>query len=104
MEFKEIQAAVLDTADKYSKKYGIELDKEFCALKLTEELGEFAEAALTHAKKSRPEKFTSDEESKKRLAHELADVVGMAIVTANAYGIDLEEALKEKWMKKHANE
>jgi len=104
MEFKDIQANIIKNAERYSKDYGVTIDKEFCALKLTEELGEFAEAALTHARKSRPEKLLPEEESKKRLAHELADVVGMALVTADVYGINLEEALKEKWMKKHSED
>jgi len=100
MELKDIQNSVVENAKKYGEDYGITIDKEFCNLKLTEELGEFAEAALTHAKKSRPEKFISEEESKKHLAHKLADVVGMALVTADVYGINLEEALQEKWMKR----
>lgn len=104
MEFKDIQSTIVKNGERYGKKFGITIDKEFCNLKLMEELGEFAEAVLTHAKKSRPEKILTDEEAKKRLAHELADVLGMAIVTANVYGINLEEALKEKWMQKHSDD
>ena len=30
----------------------------------------------------------------------LADVVGMAMVFAEVYDVDLEEAIKEKWLNK----
>ena len=30
----------------------------------------------------------------------LADVVGMAMVVAEVYDVDLEEAIKEKWLNK----
>lgn len=104
MEFKDIQSTVVKNGERYGKKFGITIDKEFCNLKLMEELGEFAEAVLTHAKKSRLEKTLPEEEAKQRLAHELADILGMTIVTASVYDIDLEEALQEKWMQKHSDD
>ena len=30
----------------------------------------------------------------------LADVVGMAMVVAEVYDVDLEEAMKKKWLKR----
>ncbi len=100
MEFRDIQKKVVGNAARYGREFGIEIDKMFCVLKLVEEIGELAEAILTHEKKSRPEKLTSDEISKAQLAKELADVLGMTIVTANTYGINLEEALNDKWINK----
>lgn len=48
-----------------------------------EEVGEFAQALLIFKRKSRPEKFLSDEVAKDEVAKELADVVGMAFVNAH---------------------
>lgn len=98
MEFKEIQEKVVLNAENYGKNFNVTIDKEFAVLKLVEEVGEFAEALLIHQKKSRPEKHLSEDESRKRLGRELADVVGMAMVNAHLLEIDLEKSLDEKWI------
>jgi NTP pyrophosphatase (non-canonical NTP hydrolase) len=100
MEFKEIQKKVVDNAINYGKKYGIEIDEDFALLKLYEEVGEFAQAVLIHRKKSRPEKFVSEEKSKEELAKELADVIGLVMVNAHLLDVDLEEAINKKWIKR----
>lgn len=53
---------------------------------------------LIHRKKSKPEKLRSDDESKKLLAEELADIVGLAILNASLFELDLEHAVKVKWL------
>nr|MDD3719779.1 phosphoribosyl-ATP pyrophosphohydrolase [Candidatus Gracilibacteria bacterium] len=100
MDFKELQEKVVANAINYGKKYNVVIDQDFSLLKLYEELGEYSQAVLIHRKKSRPEKFLPENESKEEVAKELADVVGMAIVNAHVFGIDLEEALSKKWIKK----
>jgi len=100
MEFKELQKKVVENAINYGKKYNMQIDEDFALLKLYEEVGELAQAVLIHRKKSRPEKHVSEEISKKEIAKELADVVGMAIVNANLLGIDLEDAIDKKWINK----
>ncbi len=100
MEFNEIKKGVYKNAKRYGKKYDIEIDEEFVMLKLFEEVGEFSEAVLTYKKKSRPEKYKSKEKSKDNLAKELADVIGMAMVVAEVYDIDVEDVIKSKWLKR----
>ncbi len=100
MEFQDIQKEIIKNADKYGRDFGIKIDKEFCVLKLMEETGEFAEAVLTREKKSRPEKHLSTAKAQALLARELADVLGMVIVTANIFGVDLEKALSDKWINR----
>lgn len=100
MNFKELQNKIVQNALDYGKRYGIKIDEDFALLKLYEEVGELAQAVLIHRKMSRPEKHVSEEVSKKELAKELADVVGMAIVNAHLLGIDLEEAIDKKWINK----
>ncbi|MDD5110477.1 MAG: MazG nucleotide pyrophosphohydrolase domain-containing protein [Patescibacteria group bacterium] len=97
MEFNDLQKRVIDTATSYGKKYDITMDEDFALLKLYEEVGEFAQAVLIHRKKSRPEKHVAKDVSKMKLADELADVVGIAILNAHLLGIDLEEAISNKW-------
>lgn len=99
MEFKNLQSKVLKTAEAYGKKYGFPIDLEFTSLKLVEEVGEFYQALLIHLGKCRKEKIVPEGESKAELAKELADVVGLAMVTADVLDIDLEKAIKEKWIK-----
>ncbi|MEK7202922.1 MAG: pyrophosphatase [Patescibacteria group bacterium] len=100
MDFKKLQNKVVQTAVNYGKKYNIQIDEDFALLKLYEEVGEFTKAVLIHRKKSRSEKHVSEKISKKELAKELADVVGVTIVIAYLLGIDLENAINKKWINK----
>lgn len=103
MEFKELQEKVIKNAKEYCKKYNIELDEDFALFKLYEEVGELAQNVLIHRKKCRPEKYISEEESKDELAKELADILGILIVTAYLLDIDLEDAIDKKWINKKSN-
>lgn len=100
MEFNDIQKGVVDNAIRYGKEYNVKIDEDFALIKLYEEVGEFSQAVLIHRKKSRPEKHATEDVSKRELAKELADVVGMAMVNAHLLGIDLEEAIDKKWINK----
>lgn len=100
MNFKELQQKVIENAFDYGEKYNVKIDEDFALLKLYEEVGGLAQAVLIHRKKSRPEKHVYEIISKKELAKELADVVGMVMVYANLMDIDLEEAIDKKWISK----
>ncbi|MFH1711681.1 MAG: MazG-like family protein, partial [Patescibacteria group bacterium] len=99
MDFNKLQKDVLANARRYSKKYKVEFNEEFALLKLVEEIGELFQAYLIHRKQCRPEKYVSEKESREEIAKELADVICMCIVSANELDIDLEEAIKIKWLK-----
>lgn len=99
MNFKELQEKVFQNSLRYGERYGVVIDQDFALLKFYEEAGEYMQAVLIHRKKCRPEKYLPEEESKKELEKELADVLGMVIVNARLFNIDLEEALKHKnWL------
>lgn len=66
------------------------MDILLSVLKLTEEVGEIAEAVL------RIEKKGLTAENKQLLAHEMYDVIHFISQLANHYNIDLEKALIEK--------
>lgn len=98
MEFKDLQEKIIKNIMNYGKNYKIKIDEDFALLKLYEEVGEFAQAVLVHRKKSRPEKYLSEEKSKQELGKELADIIGMTITNAHLLGIDFEEAIQNKWI------
>lgn len=100
MDFKELQEGVVKNARRYGEEYNIKIDEDFALLKLYEEVGEYAQAILIHRKQSRPEKHVSEEESKQELAKELSDIVGIAMLNADLLGVDLEQTLLEKWVKR----
>lgn len=95
-----MQKKIIENAKKYQEKYNVKIDEDFALVKLYEEVGELSEAVLAYKKKCRPEKFITDEEAKKNLGKEIADVVGIAIVYAHLLEIDLEEAIDKKWINK----
>ena len=96
MDFKELQEKVFQNALHYGERNKVVIDQDFALLKLYEEVGEYTQAVLIHRRKCRPEKYLSEEESKKELEKELTDVLGMVITNARLFDIDLEEALKNK--------
>ena len=100
MTFEEIQKGILKVAKVYGERFNVNMDQDFAILKLYEEVGEFAQAVLVHRKKSKPEKYLSEAESKEQLAEELADIIGMVIVNADLFGIDMEKAIEKKWLNK----
>lgn len=100
MDFNSLQSKVVQNAVEYGKKYNVKIDEDFALLKLYEEVGELAQAILIHRKKCRPEKYVAEDISKNELGKELADVVGIAIVNAHLLGIDLEDAIDKKWIRK----
>jgi NTP pyrophosphatase (non-canonical NTP hydrolase) len=100
MTFNEIRNGILQVAASYSDRFNVEMDLDFAVLKLFEEVGEYAQAVIVHKKKSKPEKHITETESKIAIGEELADIIGMAFINADLLGIDLKEAIKEKWLKK----
>lgn len=100
MEFKQLQKEIIATSKDYGKQYNFSIDADYALLKLYEELGELTQSILIDRKKCRSEKYLSDEESKIEMAKELADVAGTVIVLADLLGIDLEEAIDNKWINK----
>lgn len=100
MNFKTLEQKVVKNAFDYGKRHQIEFTQDFAAIKLFEEVGEFAQALLIHQKKCRESKFVDNDVSLQELGKEIADIVGMAIVNAHLLGINLEEAIDKKWINK----
>ena len=99
MEFKELQAAIIASWDRYQKEHNIHGQKpEHYVMKIGEEYGEFVQAYLRHVKFCKKNKLLPKGKSQQRVAEELSDVIGSALITAHALGIDIEKALKRVWL------
>ncbi|MBL9170423.1 MAG: hypothetical protein JNN07_21990 [Verrucomicrobiales bacterium] len=98
MEIKTLEETIVIVAESYSKKFKIPLTRTYIQSKLYEEIGELAQALMVYDELVRPEKRTSREAAKEMVAKELADVIGMAFLTAHLLGVDMEKAFTEKWV------
>ena len=98
MEFKQLQDQIAKIFLSNLERDKIDVSDDYVMLKINEELGEFMQSYLIYKKRCRPEKYLSPDESKKEMAKELSDVMGLAFVISKVFKIDLEEALIKKWI------
>ena len=104
MEFSIFQRLIVEVIERYCAKFNIPLNAAYAQLKLYEEVGEFSQALVVYQGLARPSKQSDPETAKIALANELADIIGMAILNAHLYGIDLEEAFARKWFAQLAGD
>ncbi|MDP3725553.1 MAG: MazG nucleotide pyrophosphohydrolase domain-containing protein [Nanoarchaeota archaeon] len=100
MDIKELQKKMMANAKRYGEEFNVPINEEFVVVKIMEEVGEFAEAILRYRKHCRPHKYVSNEEARRMLGEELADIVGIALVGAELFDIDLDLILQEKWVRR----
>lgn len=93
MTLNELTAAVLRISDIYASEHGIDRDKDWALLKLQEELGELTAEHLRLSGRARGAPDAS------ALADEAADVLGMLLIYCSRAGVDLNEAMRTKWLK-----
>ena len=86
MHIAEFQEAMFEKFGREDKKK----EKYLLIAALAEEVGELAKATL--------------KKTKEEIAEEIADVIFVAICIANYYDINVETALKEKYLKKSKEE
>lgn len=98
MNLSSLMDDLEEISEGYAGKFGIERTPDWFIMKLTEELGELMQSYLKYIGQARTEDESS-EELKANLEDELADVIGMALLTARSQDIDLEKAFKRKWLK-----
>jgi NTP pyrophosphatase (non-canonical NTP hydrolase) len=82
-------------SDRYGRVYGIDRGGDWHLLKVQEEMGELTQAYLAKTARSRrdPEKALTE------MAHEMADVLCMLLLMARDEGVDLNAAIRDKWLK-----
>lgn len=93
MELKALQADVLRISDIYAVEHGIDRDRDWPLLKLQEELGELTAEHLRLTSRAR------GEPNAEALGDEAADVLGMLLIYCARAGIDLDEAMRRKWLR-----
>ncbi|WP_413288163.1 MazG nucleotide pyrophosphohydrolase domain-containing protein [Bdellovibrio sp. HCB337] len=93
---------LIEKVEKISQGYALKMDIERTAdwfmLKLQEELGELTQSYMKVKGQARAS-GKSQAELQKALADEAADVLCHTLLFAKHNGIDLETAIKEKWLK-----
>ena len=89
---------ILRVAKIYGERFNVIIDLDFALSELHDEVGVYAHAVLIHRKKTKPEKYEPENEMKEMLGEELADIIGMVVVNADYFGIDLKKAIQRKWI------
>jgi NTP pyrophosphatase (non-canonical NTP hydrolase) len=82
-------------SDIYAANYNIDRSGDWYLLKLQEEVGELTQAYLAVTGRSRK---PADDQARAHLAREMADVLGMLLLLARDEGIDLDQAVQDKWL------
>jgi NTP pyrophosphatase (non-canonical NTP hydrolase) len=93
LELAALQADVLRVSDIYAARYEIDRKRDWAILKLQEELGELT---AEHLRASSRARGAANPEAQ---ADEAADVLGMLLIYCHGQGIDLEAAMRRKWLR-----
>ena len=97
MDLKGLSDDVVRISDIYAREHDIDRDKaasgDWALLKLQEELGELTAEHLRVSGRARGE---ADAQA---LGDEAADVLGMLLIYCDRAGIDLEQAMRRKWLR-----
>lgn len=79
----------------YAATYAIDRSGDWFLLKVQEEMGEMTQAWLTRTGRSRRD----EDDGAAQLAAEVADVLCQLMLFARAAGVDLDAAVREKWLR-----
>ena len=92
----------------YARKFGVERDPDWFMLKLAEEVGELTQAFLVATGRTRPrgdapsgaapDGAAVPDGGASPLADEVADVLAHLLLLARSQGIDVEAAVRRKWL------
>ena len=92
MILSELSEKVARISDIYAAEHGIDRSGDWAILQLQEELGELTAEHLRLSGRAR------GEPSEQALGDEAADVLGMLLIYCDRAGIDLEQAMRRKWL------
>lgn len=88
----EVSDAAQRISDIYAGKYDIRRDDDWFLIKLQEELGELSQAHLRLSSRGRGEAAETDR------ADEAADVLCSLLLYCRRHGIDIDAAVRRKWL------
>lgn len=98
MNLKILTEQIESVSQNYTEKFDIKRDSDWFVFKLQEELGELTQSYLMLSKRAR-QKDKSTELITQEFTHEIADVFCHTLLLANHYNVDIEKAVKDKWLK-----
>jgi len=98
MQFTELCRKVLEVYDRYAEDNDIRVNDDYAVLKLIEEVGEFSQAVIIRRGMCRAEKRVPPAQAKAAVAAELSDILGLTILCADRMGVDLQGAIRDKWL------
>src|ERR1051325_1149219 len=99
MQFTQLCEKVLQVYDRYAEENDIPVNQDYAVLKLVEEVGEFSQAVIIQRGMCRAEKRVPPRVAKAAVAAELSDILGLTILCADRLGVDLQGAIREKWLQ-----
>ncbi len=79
----------------YATTYSIDRSGDWFLLKIQEEMGEMTQAWLARTGRSR----RNEDDGTMQLPSEVADVLCQLLLFARAAGIDLDAAVRDKWLR-----
>lgn len=91
----ELQQKIVAASHDYTDHYQIERTPDWVVLKFAEEAGELVQAYVKLTGRSRHP--VDQNVMRTNLASEIADVIGMALIIAHDYQLDLRPAFERKW-------
>lgn len=97
MTLKQLARDTESISHNYTAEKGISPTDEWYLLKIQEELGEVVQAYLT-LKGQKQSKSSSTDNPRKALENEIADLLCHTLVFAKSQNIDIEKAIKRKWL------
>ncbi len=100
MNLNELTIAIQSISERYASAHGFERSEDWAIMKLTEEVGELAQAHLKRKGQAR-QSSASPEILQRAYEDELADVLGQILVLAGLSRVDLAAALDRKWLRWH---
>ena len=92
LTLSEVSDSAERISDIYARNHAIARDDDWYLIKLQEELGEIAQAHLRLSRRGRGEATEHDR------ADEAADVLCMLLLYCGRFDIDVEQAVRRKWL------
>jgi NTP pyrophosphatase (non-canonical NTP hydrolase) len=93
MKLSELSEQVSRISDIYAAEHQIDRSGDWAILKLQEELGELT---AEHLRMNGRARGAANPDA---LGDEAADVLGMLLIYCDRAGIDLEQAMRRKWLR-----
>ncbi len=97
MELHTLASELEVLSKQYTQRYQIDRTPQWLLLKLTEEVGELMQAYLKVTGQTRDTATKGD--AKTALEDELADVLGMTLLVAREFDLDIDAGMHRKWLQ-----